>query len=152
MAPYKIFQPAMTVIDNKIRQTMILTKSRIYGECIEKSQKLIRRKLTIIKARREMFFFKWDKLSFHIQALAAKKKDSKIQTFVENVLKVPMAVIDQIAKVYVKSCELVYDIAVLEFKIKAGREDLLPTLEKQRIRLKSVKEKSAKAAKKFSKG
>ena len=135
MAPYKIFQPAMTVIDNKIRQTMLLTKSRVYGESILVSQKMIRRKLTIIKARREMFFFKWDKLSFHIQALAAKKKDGKIQTFIENILKVPMTVIDHIAKVYVKSCELVYDIAVLEFKMKSGREDLLPALEKQRIRL-----------------
>ena len=51
------------------------------------------------------------------------------------ILKVPMTVIDHIAKVYVKSCELVYDIAVLEFKMKSGREDLLPALEKQRIRL-----------------
>lgn len=64
LAPYNLFKAAMYEVDLKMATTLLMLSSKRYQLDLRTCQKALRRKLTIVKARREMFQFKWSKLSF----------------------------------------------------------------------------------------
>lgn len=98
----------MAEIDMNMLSTLILLKTKYLHKDVRRCKDAIMRKLTMVRARREMFLFKWSKLSFFIQTKAMQRKDEKMSNFIEQVVKVPKSVLNHIAKCYVTACEKVY--------------------------------------------